>query len=309
MQYTDLKISFDKPDIWVRPTSEKIPKISKTYLEFAKSILEFDNLKQSAKKEICNTITTNIDLSETTNDLNQKLDAIFEHYGKAMIATDEIDDEFLLRKTNSNTLAKKLQGWCKNLAYNVPEVIKSKPYNNLIGKFKDVPAFVCLAGPSLQNNREKLKGLGKKGLIIAVDTSLRPLLNVGVTPDICVTHDANPNGCKFFLSAEHPLNKANAQLNDLPDDAIGMAYAQLLNDKERLNFKYNTLGLFVNYCHPLTLPAWNGSQKAFYGVFDPSLPVYDIMCGSCNWKDVDGKMVREDKGRVVGGSSVGHVAT
>ena len=135
------------------------------------------------------------------------------------------------------------------------------------------------------------------------------MLNVGVTPDICVTHDANPNGCKFFLSAEHLLNKANVQLNDLPDDAIGMAYAQLLNDKERLNFKYNTLGLFVNYCHPLTLLAWNGSQKAFYGVFDPSLPVYDIMCGSCNWKDVDGKMVREDKGRVVGGSSVGHVAT
>jgi len=46
--------------------------------------------------------------------------------------------------------------------------------------------------PSLKNNREKLKELGKRGLIIAVDTSLRPLLDIGITPDICVTHDANP---------------------------------------------------------------------------------------------------------------------
>jgi hypothetical protein len=55
--------------------------------------------------------------------------------------------------------------------------------------------------------------------------------------------------------------------------------------------------------------AWNGRAKRFYGVFDPSLSVYDCMAAASNFKDVDGKLVPENKGRVVGGSSVGHVAT
>ncbi len=51
MQYTELKVSFDKPDVWRRPTGEKIPKTGKPYLDYAKEILEFDKLKEDAYKD------------------------------------------------------------------------------------------------------------------------------------------------------------------------------------------------------------------------------------------------------------------
>jgi len=39
------------------------------------------------------------------------------------------------------------------------------------------------------------------------------------------------------------------------------------------------------------------------------LPVYDNMCKCCDWQEDGDKFTKEEKGRVIGGSSVGHVAT
>lgn len=320
MKYAEMKVGFNKPYIWQRSWKDKLPKTYKTYVQYAKEIMEFEKLKTEAETEICGVVKKNVDLSTNRNELNLRLSEIFEFYSKSIIPDKDLDAEFLLKKTNANTLNKKLQGWCRNLVFNIPQVIASKPYLEFEERFKNIPAFVCLAGPSLKHNREKLRELKNRGLIIAVDTSLRPMLDVGIVPDFVVTHDANPNGLKFFLSGEHPYNKNKVNFNDIPDEALGIIYAQLLQDKERLNFKYDTIGFFVNYCHPLTLLAFNGSEKRFYGVFDPALPVYDTMSGACDYKltdekedkkdrkDKKDKLVLEKKGRVVGGSSVGHVA-
>lgn len=308
MRYSDLNINFDRPTIWRRPSVDKLPEQGKKSAQVMKEQEDFLKLKKVVSKELTTVITKNIELSRDINGLNENINEICEYYGKALIATDDVQPDYLLKKTNKNTLTKKLQGWCSNLIGNIPDVIDAKPYKDLIGKFKDVPAFVCMAGPSLANNREKLLKVKGKSLIICVDTSLRPLLDVGVVPDICITHDANPNGCKFFLSGEHSFNKDNIQLNDKGDNELGLVYALLKKDRERLKFKYDTLGLFVNYCHPLTLAAWNGREKRFYGIFDPSLPVYNVMASATNYKLADKKLIPEDKGMVVGGSSVGHVA-
>jgi len=308
MKYTELNVSYDKPHIWKKPTIKKLPKKAKKYIDYVEEEDAFQELKKGAEKEICGNVQKHIKMSKDKNELNQHIDSVMEFYGKAVIATDELEPKFLLNKTNRNTLTKKLQGWCRNLNFNIPRIIDSLPYNDLVGKFVDVPAFVCLAGPSLKYNAGLLEKAKGKSLIIAVDTSLRPLLEMGIVPDICVTHDANPNGCKFFLSKDHELNKQNAQLNDMSDQDIAQVYLALEKDKERLAFKYDTIGLFVNYCHPLTLLAWNGSSMRYYGVLDPSLPVYDTMAACSNYKMVDGKLTPDNKGRVVGGSSVGHVA-
>lgn len=309
MRYKDAQINFDTPVLWKRPTVEKLPKKIKTFGEFNKEIEEFKELKVTAKKEIGNAFETNIENSQSINELNHRLSELCDHFGKAIIPTNEVDTEFLLKKTNNNTLTKKLQGWCKNLAYNIPDIVDSTPYDDLIGKFEGVPAFVCAAGPSLKNNAEKLKAVKGKALIIAVDTSLRPLLEMGIVPDICVTHDANPNGCKFFLSKDHEFNKLNLQLNDMTEEQLALAYSQLDQDKGRLDYKYDTLGLFVNYCHPLTIKSWNGKGRRFYGVLDPGLPVYEIMAACGNYKMTPEKtLTPENKGRIIGGSSVGHVA-
>ncbi len=308
MKYSDLNISFEKPNIWRRSTVEKMPKKGKTFSDVLVEQEDFKEIQEGVKKEICNNISTNIDRSSDKNELNQRIGEVCDYYSKAVIPTDELDTKFLLTKTNKNTLNKKLQPWCKNLVFNIPEIIESTPYDDLIGKFKDVPAFVCMAGPSLKNNIDKLKKVKGKGLIVAVDTSLRPLLDAGIVPDVCITHDANPNGCKFFLSKDHDFNRFNVQLNEKSDQELALIYAMLQQDKKRLEYKYDTLGIFVNYCHPLTLLAWNGRAKRFYGVLDPNLPVYEIMSACSNYRMIDGKLTPENKGRVVGGSSVGHVA-
>ena len=309
IKYNSLNVNYTKPYIWKRSTIDKLPKKGKPYGDYQKEIEDFKKLKEGATKEICENIKSQIEKANDRNELNRGLDQIFEFYGKSIIPSNDVDTQFLLTKTNKNTLNKKLQGWCKNLTFNIPEVISSTPFQDLVGKFVDVPAFVVLAGPSLTNNREKLRDVKGKALIIAVDTSLRPLLDIGVTPDIVIAHDANPNGCKFFLSKDHKFNKEDINFNDMKDEQLAMVYAAMVSDKDRLDFKYDTLGIFVNYCHPLTLLAFNGTSKRFYGVQDPGLPVYDTMASSTNYKmDKDKKLVPENKGRVIGGSSVGHVA-
>jgi len=309
MQFTKININYKQPKIWRRPEIEKLPKKGVSYKEILEGEEDFKKTKDGAKSEIIENYTRAIDRSNDMGDLNRAVSDLSEFYGKAVLPTDELDGDFLLTKTNKNTLAKKLQPWCKNLVYNIPDVIDSTPYNDLVNQFIDVPAFVCLAGPSLQNNMHALKRIKGKAIIIAVDTSLRPLLEAGIVPDICVTHDANPNGCKFFLSKDHPLNVDNVNLNDQSDANIAQALLAMDADKERLDFKYDTLGLFVNYCHPLTLAAWNGREKRFYTVLDPGLPVYDMMAASTNYrKDPEKGLVPENKGKVIGGSSVGHVA-
>jgi len=308
LKYSSFNINFTKPDIWKRPTRERWMKKGLSYKDHMREIEEFESIKDGSKKEICENITKQIDISNSKNELNMRLDEVLGYYGKAVIPTEDFDPEFLMKKTNRNTLSKKLQPWCKNLVHNIPEVIDSTPYKLLEGKFKDVPAFVVLAGPSLKNNREKLKRAKGKSVIICVDTSLRPLLDIGVVPDICVTHDANPNGAKFFLSGDHEANALNISFNDMNEQQLATAYAVILNDKKRLDYKYDTVGLFVNYCHPLTLLAWNGRGKRFYTVLDPSLPVYQMMAACTNYKLDDGNLKPEDKGGIVGGSSVGHVA-
>jgi len=255
MEYAKIKVNYEQPKIWRRPELDKLPEHGKTYNSVLKDKEEFDKVREGCRKEIKENYDKALDRSETLGDLNRHISELSDFYGKAVIPTEELDADFLLSKTNKNTLAKKLQGWCQNLVYNIPNIIDSKPYNDLVNKFEGVPAFVCLAGPSLQNNMHALKRAKGKSLIIAVDTSLRPLLEAGVVPDICVTHDANPNGAKFFLSKDHPLNADNVNLNDQSDINLAHALLAMHADKDRLEFKYDTLGLFVNYCHPLTLAA------------------------------------------------------
>ena len=156
MRYSDLKISFDRPYIWKRPTADKLPKKGQSFLDVSKTQYDFEILKEQVGKEISGAINKSIDKTVDINGINQGIGEVCEFYGKAVIATDDIEPGMLLSKTNKNTLNKKLQGWCQNLVFNIPNIIDSTPYNDLINKFTDVPAFVCMAGPSLKNNREKL---------------------------------------------------------------------------------------------------------------------------------------------------------
>ena len=309
LAYKNLKINYNRPYIWHKPKMGKNKKPMMAYKQIKEAEEDFNKYKKDVKEELERVFSKNIDDSKNINEMSSKVSEIIEYLGRSLIFDTDMDPQQLLKHTNKVTLEKKLQPWCKQLNMNVP-YIREKGYGilGLLNKFKDVPAFVIAAGPSLKNNIAELRHVGNKGLIIAVDTSFRPLLDAGVEPPLVMAHDANHNGAKFFLPKDYfPPDT----LNNLNDYGLSLALEALRNDKPNIlkNWHYNTIGVFVNYISPLTIESFCGDMLAFYSVYDPGLPVYQTMCNAINWKiGKDGIFEPYDKGAVLGGSSVGHTA-
>ena len=73
----------------------------------------------------------------------------------------------------------------------------------LFGKFKGMPAFVCGAGPSLRKNGHLLKELSSKGLIIAGGGATLALKKIGVTPHFAAHVD--PSSLHTFEETKVPM--------------------------------------------------------------------------------------------------------
>ncbi|HWR41375.1 MAG TPA: 6-hydroxymethylpterin diphosphokinase MptE-like protein [Patescibacteria group bacterium] len=65
---------------------------------------------------------------------------------------------------------------------NLQEIVANPGINLLYDSFKGKPAIVVSSGPSLNKNKHLLKGLEEKAVIIAANSTLRPLLAMGVKP-------------------------------------------------------------------------------------------------------------------------------
>src|SRR5581483_996644 len=73
-----------------------------------------------------------------------------------------------------------------NTLANLPALIAEGDVTSLVDQFTGVPAIVVAAGPSLDNNIAQLGALEDRALIIAVDTTLRPLRAAGIRPHLIV---------------------------------------------------------------------------------------------------------------------------
>ena len=308
-KYADFKINYNRPCVWQRPIMDKFRKPLRSYISIREDEEKFKKYRQDVRDEVVGLIEKNVLTSNNVNVMSMRLSDLFEYLNKSLIFDTDIDPAHLLQHSNKVTLNKKLQPWCHQLNMNAPYIIQNGyGIMGLLNKFKDVPAFVIAAGPSLKNNIQELRRVGNKGLIIAVDTSFRPLLDAGVEPQLVMAHDANHNGAKFFLPKDYFPPQS---LNDLNDNGLALALRALGNDKPNIlkNWHYNTIGVFVNYVSPLTIESFCGDMLCFYAVYDPGLPIYMTMARATNYKtDKDGKIMPHDKGGILGGSSVGHTA-
>jgi hypothetical protein len=101
----------------------------------------------------------------------------------------------LLRKTAlSHALyLDRLHGYqpFENFVKNVHHIPDSFYANALKEAFKDVPAIVCGAGPSLQESMETIRGLENKALIIAGGSTLAALSSQGILPHFGMAVDPN----------------------------------------------------------------------------------------------------------------------
>jgi len=91
-----------------------------------------------------------------------------------------------------------------NIILNFPQILDNPPFLHLIDKFKNRPAIIVSAGPSLEKNMHLLHDLQDKALIIAVDTSIKPLLANGITPHVVVTGDPQEANSRHLRGVDAP---------------------------------------------------------------------------------------------------------
>ncbi|MGR3178541.1 MAG: 6-hydroxymethylpterin diphosphokinase MptE-like protein [Candidatus Anammoxibacter sp.] len=103
---------------------------------------------------------------------------------------------------------------------NIPFILRNPGVNKLKDIFKDRPAIIVSAGPSIDKNLHLLRNAKGKAVIIAVDAVVPTLLPCGIIPDIIVGID--PLECNI------PMFKDNPLLSDVPFVCIGQYTSEIV---------------------------------------------------------------------------------
>jgi hypothetical protein len=132
---------------------------------------------------------------------------------------------------------------CRNIANNLGRYATTPPLDLLRDAFKGMPAVLVAAGPSLAKNMHLLqeivgsqKGDGRRAVIVAVQTMLKPLLAAGMEPDFVTSLDYNTVSTRFFENLEesgstghvHLVAEAKANWNVL--DAFAGTMSVIANE-------------------------------------------------------------------------------
>lgn len=93
--------------------------------------------------------------------------------------------DFISEQSNNATREGNRAMWRANVMANRPHFSKGNP--DLMG----LTAFIVAAGPSLEKNVDALRDVSERGVILALDASLRYLLGQGIRPDLCMMIDGS----------------------------------------------------------------------------------------------------------------------
>lgn len=99
---------------------------------------------------------------------------------------------------NINTISRFDKLWAYNIASNAAKISTHYGVNKFFDKYKNIPAIIVSAGPSLEKNIRKLKEMKNKALIIAVDTAIKPLFSHNISPHFIITIDPQKKNSKYF---------------------------------------------------------------------------------------------------------------
>lgn len=96
----------------------------------------------------------------------------------------------------------------KNMFDNLDIILENPGIILLKDKFKGMPGVIVSAGPSLNKNKHLLHEVVGKAVLIAPDTSLKPMLNLGVKPHFVTSLERIANQEKYIdkLSKEELEN-------------------------------------------------------------------------------------------------------
>jgi hypothetical protein len=156
-----------------------------------------------------------------------------------------IDDFLAYCRTNMNTLVLNGRRTAENLARNIGWYAATPGLGRLAGRYRGLPAVIVSAGPSLRKNKHLLPKVAGKAVIVAVQTTLQPLLEMGVEPHFVTSLDYHDISTRFFerlpknirteLVAEPKATNAIFDLHTGPLSILGNDFAESLLTEMKLN--------------------------------------------------------------------------
>lgn len=112
--------------------------------------------------------------------------------------TKSLENLFQSARIDFNTQAAFSKSFYNNIIDNLPFIIDSPGVNSLSNHFKELPAIIVSAGPSLDKNIALLKNVQNHVVLISVSTALTPLLRNSIEPDFVVAIDPDETMVKAF---------------------------------------------------------------------------------------------------------------
>lgn len=119
-------------------------------------------------------------------------------------ARQAILDYAAFAKMSLLTLVRNAGITCRNIANNLPTYVCSPPADVIRRCFVGCPAILVAAGPSLTRNIDQLRALQDRAVLIAAQTTLRPLLGRGIKPHFVTSLDFSDLSRQFFEHVDLP---------------------------------------------------------------------------------------------------------
>ena len=142
-------------------------------------------------------------ISDFINNINVRLDGLnldftkilfFSNYQKVYVEEvkeflEELKYFFINVKLDNSTKINMSKIWFKTLMENLKYIIDGIPINKYRNIYKDKPAIIVSAGPSLEKNIDELRKINDEILIISGGRTLRSLIDRKINPHLLAVVD------------------------------------------------------------------------------------------------------------------------
>jgi hypothetical protein len=156
-----------------------------------------------------------------------------------------LEDHTAFSRTSLNTLVLNSRKTAENISRNAVMYASRPGIGHLAGAYRKQPAIVISAGPSLRKNKHLIPHAKGKAVLISVQTTLKPMLQLGVEPDYVTSLDYHDISSRFFenlpaklgseLVAEPRATSLVLRGHPGPVSVVGSDFADSLLRELRLN--------------------------------------------------------------------------
>lgn len=101
-------------------------------------------------------------------------------------------------RANAEARRKFAPRYLDNVLRNLAAIAGGRDVQSMAGRLQGVPAVITAAGPSLDTSLGELAGHRDRAIVIAADTTLRPLLHAGIVPEFVVGADPGLANARHF---------------------------------------------------------------------------------------------------------------